>query len=52
MRTLARLTLAASLTTLGGCQSLLNSRYADSVPPTRGIENTAGPRGTSSPTVW
>ena len=38
MRTLARLTLAASLTTLGGCQSLLNSRYADSVPPTRGIE--------------
>lgn len=42
MRTLACLTLAASLTGLAGCQSLLNSRYADSVPPTRGVERIQG----------
>ncbi|WP_277374163.1 penicillin acylase family protein [Pseudomonas sp. AA-38] len=42
MRTLARLTLAASLISLAGCQSLLNSRYADSVPPTRGVERVKG----------
>ena len=42
MRTLACLTLAASLTSLAGCQSLLNSRYADSVPPTRGVERIQG----------
>ncbi|PZQ25017.1 MAG: penicillin acylase family protein, partial [Ectopseudomonas oleovorans] len=42
MRALARLTLAASLISLAGCQSLLNSRYADSVPPTRGVERIQG----------
>ncbi|MGQ7958508.1 penicillin acylase family protein [Pseudomonas sp. SP16.1] len=42
MRMLACLTLAASLTGLAGCQSLLNSRYADSVPPTRGVERIQG----------
>ena len=42
MRTLARLTIAASLISLAGCQSLLNSRYADSVPPTRGVERIQG----------
>lgn len=42
MRTLAHLTLAASLTGLAGCQTLLNSRYADSVPPTRGVERIQG----------
>lgn len=41
MRMLACLTLA-SLTGLAGCQSLLNSRYADSVLPTRGVERIQG----------
>lgn len=42
MRMLACLTLAVSLAGLAGCQSLLTSRYADSVPPTRGIERVKG----------
>lgn len=42
MRTPVCLLLAASLTGLAGCQALLDSRYADSVPPSHGVERIQG----------
>jgi len=45
LRPMAHLSLAAVLTAvvaLSGCQSLLNSRYSDSVPPDQGIVRVKG----------